>query len=351
MSGGGGRGAAVTIVGAGAWGTGLAQCLASAGRDVMLVARDPGLAERIRREHSNPAYLPGVLLSPAIRAGADLAEAVATATMIVIAVPTHGFADVAARAVVDLAPDAVVVSAAKGFELDSGATMTEVLERVMGASARRRVAALSGPNIAVEVARGLPAASVVAAHDEATAARVRDALSGPQLRCYSNLDVVGVEYAGALKNVVAIAAGICDGIGGGDNAKAAIITRGLAEMSRLGVAAGAHPMTFAGLAGLGDVAVTCMSPYSRNRRLGEAIGQGRSLADVEAGMFQVAEGVNAARGAHGLGRRMGVSTPIVDEVCAVLFEGKPVVGAIADLMRRETRDEADSAAGAVPPIR
>ncbi|HEY6398605.1 MAG TPA: NAD(P)H-dependent glycerol-3-phosphate dehydrogenase, partial [Solirubrobacteraceae bacterium] len=165
------------------------------------------------------------------------------------------------------------------------------------------------------------------------------ALTGPQLRVYSNCDVIGVEYGGALKNVVAIAAGICDGLGAGDNGKAAVVTRGLAEMSRLGVAAGADPLTFAGLAGLGDCVATCASPHSRNRRLGEAIGRGQTLAEVEAGMFQVAEGVNATRSARMHGRRLGVSTPIVDEVFAVLFGEKPVARAISDLLARDTRDE------------
>jgi glycerol-3-phosphate dehydrogenase (NAD(P)+) len=329
--------APAAIVGAGAWGTALAQTLAVAGREVRLWCRDPALAERLDRERRNPAYLPGVPLSGDIAICRELADALGGAGVAILAVPTHAMAAIAERCASHLAAGCVAVSAAKGFEVETGATMTSVLGRVLRDG--WPVAALSGPNIAIEIARGLPAASVVGAGDEATGRAVRQALTGQQLRVYSNCDVTGVEYGGALKNVVAIAAGICDGLGAGDNGKAAVITRGLAEMSRLGVAAGADPFTFAGLAGLGDCVATCASPHSRNRRLGEAIGRGQSLAQVEAGMFQVAEGINATRSARMHGRRLGVSTPIVDEVFAVLFEDKPVAYAISDLMARDTRDE------------
>lgn len=328
---------AIAVIGAGAWGTALAQALARAGSEVRLWCRDPALAAHLEQERRSPAYLPGVALSADIAVCAALDVAVVGAGVAILAVPTMAMAAIAERCRPVLGRDCAVVSAAKGFEVETAATMTEVLRRVLGSS--RGIAALSGPNIAIEIARGLPAASVVGTPDEATARTVRAALSGPQLRVYSNPDVIGVEYGGALKNVVAIAAGICDGLGAGDNGKAALITRGLAEMARLGVAAGADPLTFAGLAGLGDCVVTCASPHSRNRRLGEAIGRGQTLAEVEAGMFQVAEGVNAARGAQALGSRYSVSTPIVDEVCAVLFDAKPVAKAIADLMARDTRDE------------
>lgn len=311
--------------------------LAVAGQEVRLWCRDPALAERLDRERRNPAYLPGVPLSPRIAVCREMEETLFGAGVAILAVPTHAMAGIAESCSPHIGLRCIAVSAAKGFEVDTGATMTEVLRRVLDATVP--VAALSGPNIAIEIARGLPAASVIGATEEATGRAVREALSGRQLRVYSNCDVIGVEYGGGLKNVVAIAAGICDGLGAGDNGKAALITRGLAEMSRLGVAAGADPLTFAGLAGLGDCVATCASPHSRNRQLGEAIGRGQSLAEVEAGMFQVAEGVNATRSARVLGRRLGVSTPIVDEVYAVLFEDKPVGHAIADLMARDTREE------------
>jgi len=329
----------VAIVGAGQWGTALAQVLCAAGRPVRLWARDPGLVARIAGEHRNPAYLPGIPLHPDIAVSHDLGGTLAGAAVVILAVPSHGMAATARRCRDHLAEGCVVVSAAKGFDAASGSTMTQLLREELGATCSPRVAAMSGPNIAIEIARGLPAATVVASGDPTVAAFVRDVLTGTQLRVYSSADVVGVEYGGALKNVVAIAAGMGDGLDAGDNGKAALITRGLAEMTRLGVRAGAQPLTFAGLTGLGDCVVTCTSPHSRNRRLGEAIGRGQTLAEVEAGMFMVAEGVNAARGGQALGRRFGVETPIVDQVCAVLFEGKPIAEAIGDLMNRDARDE------------
>ena len=329
----------IAVVGAGAWGTALAQVLAAGRSPVSLWARDPALGRRIDRERRNPAYLPGVPLDPRIRAGADLADALGDAEVVILAVPTHGLRETASQCLPHLAPGCAVVSAAKGFEAATQLRMSEVLADVVGEAGSRRVAAMSGPNIAIEVARGLPAATVVASADPAVAASVRDACNGARLRVYSTADLVGVEYGGALKNVVAIAAGICDGLAAGDNGKAALMTRGLAEMARLGVRAGASPMTFAGLTGLGDLVVTCMSPHSRNRRLGEAIARGQTLAEVSAGMFQVAEGVNATRAASVLAERMGVEMPIVREICAVLFDAKPIADALVDLMSRGARDE------------
>jgi glycerol-3-phosphate dehydrogenase (NAD(P)+) len=328
----------IAVVGAGAWGTALAQVLAAGGKPVSLWARDPALRRRLERERRNPAYLPGVPLDAAIRAGADLDESLRGAEVVILAVPTHGLRETAQHCMPHLPPGCAVVSAAKGFEAASQLRMSEVLAEVVGEGGSR-VAAMSGPNIAIEVARGLPAATVVASADASVAARVRDACTGARLRVYSNADLVGVEYGGALKNVVAIAAGICDGLGAGDNGKAALMTRGLAEMARLGVRAGAAPMTFAGLTGLGDLVVTCMSPHSRNRRLGEAIARGQTLAEVSAGMFQVAEGVNAARAAAVLAERMDVEMPIVREICSVLFDAKPIADALGDLMSRGARDE------------
>ena len=329
----------IAVVGAGAWGTSLAQVLARAGRPVSLWARDPALARRIEQERRNPAYLPGIPLHPGIRAGPDLAESLDGAEVVILAVPTHGMRDTAVRCLPHLARGCALVSAAKGFEAGSQLRMSEVLGETVGEGRVVRVAVMSGPNIAMEVARGLPAATVVASADPAVAAQVRDICTGTRLRVYSSADVVGVEYGGALKNVVAIAAGICDGLDAGDNGKAALMTRGLAEMARLGVRAGAVPMTFAGLTGLGDLVVTCMSPHSRNRRLGEAIARGQSLAEVIAGMFQVAEGVNAAGAAAVLAERLGVEMPIVREVHAVLFDGKPIADALGDLMSRGARHE------------
>jgi glycerol-3-phosphate dehydrogenase (NAD(P)+) len=329
----------IAVVGAGSWGTALAQALAGAGRDVSLWARDPALAEHIAATRVNERYMPDQRLHDSVRVSGDLGSALDGAQIAVIAVPTVGLRAVAHACLPLLDPSCSVVSAAKGFEGDTSRRMSEVLVEVLGPGAESRVVAMSGPNIAPEIARGLPAATVVASADAATAARVRDELTGPQLRVYSNDDLCGVEYGGALKNVVAIAAGIADGVGAGDNGKAALITRGLTEMARLGVAAGARALTFAGLTGLGDCVVTCMSPLSRNRRLGEAIGRGMSLRDAQASTHMVAEGVTTARVAAGLALRHGVEMPIVTEVCAVLFDDKPIADALADLMRRGARDE------------
>lgn len=329
----------ITVVGGGAWGTALAQVLATEGKPVRLWTRDPVLGERLGRERRNPAYLPGVSLHSAVDVHVELAAALDGAALVVLAVPSHGLRAIAEQCRPHLAPGAVLVSAAKGFEAGTCLRMTEVLHQVVGAHGGHGVAAMSGPNIAVEIARGLPAATVVASSDPEVAALVRDACNGTILRVYSNDDVVGVEYGGALKNIVAIAAGICDGMGAGDNGKAAIITRGLTEMARLGVRAGASPLTFAGLTGLGDCVVTCISPHSRNRRLGEAIARGQTLEQVQAGTSQVVEGVNATRVARVLAARYGVDMPIVAAVAAVLFDNRPIAEAVSQLMRRGARDE------------
>ncbi len=321
----------VAIVGAGAWGTALAQTLAHAGVVTSLWVRRPDDAADIASTRVNLRHLPGIRLDPAIDVTANLGDAVRDASIVVLAIPTHGMRDVATSVRGKLTGTAVVVSAAKGFELSTHMTMTAVLADVLGAG--RPVAALSGPNIAPEIAAGLPAATVVASCDIAVAEATRDALNGAQLRVYSSTDVVGVEYGGALKNVIAIAAGVCDGIGVGDNGKAAVVTRGLAEMARLGVAAGAQPITFSGLTGLGDCMVTCMSPHSRNRRLGEALARGVTL-DAATSDSSVAEGVNATRVAVELARRHGVDVPIAAQVHAVLFEAKPLETVLADLMTR-----------------
>jgi glycerol-3-phosphate dehydrogenase (NAD(P)+) len=258
----------IAIVGAGSWGTALAHALARDGtRDVALWARDPAVADVVTRTRHNPAYLTEVSLDERVLVSADLAATTDGAGIVILAVPTDAMREVTATLAPLLGGTTIVVSAAKGFDEQRDLTMTEVLREILGPEASDRIAALSGPNIAVEIARGLPAATVVAG-EEACANAVRDACTGPYLRVYSTTDCIGVEYAGALKNIVGIAAGACDGMGAGDNGKAAIITRGLAEMARLGLAAGARVLTFAGLAGLGDCVVTCMSPHSRNRRFG-----------------------------------------------------------------------------------
>ncbi|MHB8719126.1 MAG: NAD(P)H-dependent glycerol-3-phosphate dehydrogenase [Candidatus Dormibacteria bacterium] len=330
--------ARIAVVGAGSWGTALAQTLSGAGCAVRLVGRDPEVVAALSLTRRHPWALPGVELRREVDVMDDLAAAVAGARIVVLAVPSQAMRSTAALCAAHV-EDAIVVSAAKGFELGTGLRMTEVIADALGARRVDGVAALSGPNIALEVARGLPAATVVATSDPAVAVAVRDACTGPSLRFYSTDDVVGVEYAGALKNVVALAAGICDGMGAGDNGKAALVTRGMAEIARLGVRAGARALTFAGLAGIGDCLVTCTSPHSRNRGLGERIGRGIAPAAAVGEGHMVVEGIDATRVALLLARRHGVEMPIAEEIHAVLFENKDVAAALADLMTRGAADE------------
>ena len=329
----------IAVCGAGSWGIALADVLAAqTGETVRLWARDPEQAEILRRTRRSPRYLTDIELHDDVAVSGDLQATVAGASVVIVAVPTHGMRAVAQQLRDAVSTDAVVVSAAKGFELESGATMSSVLsdelgERVAG------IAAVSGPNIAWEIARGLPAATVIASAREDLAVMVRDLCGGSRLRFYSSTDITGVEFAGALKNIIAIGAGICDGIGIGDNGTAAVITRGIAEMTRLGVAAGASPMTFAGLAGVGDCIVTCMSPLSRNRSFGERIGRGEERDAALRDSPMVVEGVNATRMATALAERHGVPMPLASEVHAVLFEGKSVRRAASDLMHRDPAAE------------
>jgi glycerol-3-phosphate dehydrogenase (NAD(P)+) len=326
----------VAVIGAGSWGTALAQSLSSAGSSVRLWARDPAVAAALRTTRRHPWALAGVELHVEVQVDDQLDACLSGAELAILAVPSHGMRAIA-TAIAPLATDVIVVSAAKGFEVETGLTMTAVLGQVLTPGIAS--AALSGPNIAIEVARGLPAATVVATNDPDVAEAIRDGCNGGPLRFYSSDDVAGVEYAGALKNVVAIAAGVCDGIGAGDNGKAALITRGIAEMARLGVRAGARALTFAGLAGLGDCIVTCMSPHSRNRGLGEQIGRGIAPEAAIAASQMVVEGVNATRAALVLADRLGVEMPIAQEIHSILFTGKSVPAALNDLMTRGAGDE------------
>ncbi|HEY7926042.1 MAG: NAD(P)H-dependent glycerol-3-phosphate dehydrogenase [Candidatus Dormibacteria bacterium] len=326
----------VAVVGAGSWGTALAQTLSSAGSEVRLWARDPVVAASLRTTRHHPWALEGVELHADVRVSDQLDACLVGAELAILAVPSHGMRAMG-TAVSPLVSGLIVVSAAKGFEVETGLTMTAVLAQVLPSDTA--IAALSGPNFAIEIARGLPAATVTASRDAGAAEAVRDGCNGGPLRFYSSDDVIGVEFAGALKNVVAIAAGVCDGIGAGDNGKAALITRGLAEMARLGICGGARALTFAGLAGLGDCVATCTSPHSRNRGLGEEIGRG-TLPRVAIDASQmVVEGVNATRAALVLADRFGVEMPIAREVHAVLFAGKSVAAALNDLMTRGAVDE------------
>ena len=305
---------------------------------VTLLARDQAHAARLRDDAENQRYLPGVPLGPDIHVTADPTALKAATELIVLAVPAAAMRSTAASIAASVGPHAVLLSVAKGIEGESLLRMTEVIASEVP-DAARRVAALSGPNLAREIARGLPAGAVVAAEDDTVSGRAIASLQGPMFRLYRNRDVIGVELAGALKNIVAIVAGAVEVLGAGDNAKAAITTRGLAEMTRLGVAMGANPLTFAGLAGIGDILATSTSTLSRNHRLGTELAAGRRWSEIEGTLPGVAEGAYTVRAAVTLAQRHGVDMPIVGEVYAVLYEGKDVRASVVDLMARESKDE------------
>ncbi len=326
------------VVGAGAWGTALADLLARNGHDTVLWAREPDVVESINGRHENARFLAGVALEPSLRADGDLIAAVRGREFVLYAPPSHVLRAVAASASDAVAPNATLAVASKGIERDTLDVMTAV---VADAVPGRPVVAVSGPSFAAEVARRQPTALVAASEDQRAAALAQGALSTPEFRVYTHDDVLGVELGGALKNVMAVATGMLEGLGLGFNSRAALITRGLAEMTRLGVALGARPATFAGLAGMGDLVLTCTGALSRNRAVGEEIGRGRSLAEVLTGRDTVAEGVLNAQSAHALAARARVEMPIVAAVHRILFEGAPVADAVRELMSRARRAEQD----------
>ena len=325
------------VVGTGAWGTTLAVVLARSG-PVTLVARSVPAAAAIASARENAAHLPGVRLPDEVLVTADDGRLAAARELVLIAVPAAHMRETAARISSMVRPDTIVVSVAKGIERGSLARMSQVLCEELPIEPVR-VCALSGPNLASEIAAGLPASAVVGAVDGAVGARVVDLLGGWSFRLYRNRDLIGVELAGALKNIVAIAAGAVDALQLGDNAKAAIVTRGLAEITRLGVAAGANPLTFAGLAGIGDILATCASPLSRNHRLGMELAGGHPWSEIEASLPGVAEGAYTVEAALALAERLGVELPIAREVHAVLYEDKPVQESLRDLLARDQKDE------------
>jgi glycerol-3-phosphate dehydrogenase (NAD(P)+) len=339
------------VIGAGAWGTALAVHAARAGLRPRLWVFEPELLALLLKARENPWYLPGIRLPESVTPIGSLREAAAGATLVIVAVPTHVVRRVVAELAPHLGPAACVVSASKGIEEERLARVSEILTELVAPPARGRVAVLSGPTFALEVAQDRPTAAVVAAADAGLAQELQQRLATPTFRLYTQTDVTGVELGGALKNVMAIAAGISDGLDLGANARAALLTRGLAEMTRLGVALGARARTFAGLAGLGDLLLTCTGQLSRNRRLGLALAGGTSLAEWQGGTRSVAEGVLTTRAALALAGKVGVATPIASEVGAVLFEGKPAREALTSLLRRHVRpeEEPEDPAGAAEP--
>jgi len=328
----------VGVLGAGSFGTCLALHCARE-HDVVLWARSREIADAINREHRNPRYLSDVALPANVRATTDLAEALTERELVICAVPSHGVRDVMTAAAEAFPDHAILVSTVKGIESGSFLRMDEVFEDVLDPRHHPRLVFLSGPSFAREVAEGRPTAVTLACREEAYAISVQDSLSSPTFRCYSASDVIGVELAGALKNVIAIAIGICDGLGTGQNARAALMTRGLREITRLGVAMGADPITFLGLAGMGDLVLTCTGDLSRNRSVGIELARGRSLEEIVAGMSEVAEGIRTAAAAAELARRHGVEMPISDAVTQVLAGKLAPQDAAEQLMRRQLRPE------------
>ena len=331
------RAARRAVIGAGAWGTTLAIHLARRG-PVLLVARDEDHAAELRGAGENKRHLAGVPLPADIDVTADAAAVGGATELIVLAVPAAAMRESALRIGPFVADEAILLSVAKGLEQGTMLRMTEVIGEVIP-DASSRVAALSGPNLAMEIARGLPASSVVGAEDESVGASVTGIVGSQHFRLYRNRDVVGVELCGALKNIIAIAAGAAEQLGFGDNGKAGLITRGLAEMTRLGVAAGGNPLTFAGMAGLGDVVATCYSPLSRNHRLGVELAKGRAWQEIEGTLPGVAEGAYTVDAALALAARHDVEMPIAQEVHNALFTGKSVQRCLRDLLSREQKDE------------
>jgi len=332
----------VGIVGAGAWGTAISRLLGNAGHSVVLWAHEADVVEAVRQRRINTPFLPGIHLSEAVTVTGRIEDAVAGRDLIVSVSPSHVVRRVMAAAAPAISGRPIVVSATKGIEGGSLLTMSEVLREVLPPSLSAGLAVLSGPSFAREVASDLPTAVVVASRQDETARAVQAAFATDRFRVYTSDDVIGVELGGALKNVIALAAGASDGLGFGHNARAALITRGLHEIGRLATRLGGHPLTMAGLAGMGDLVLTCTGDLSRNRTVGFELGRGRALPDILAEMRAVAEGVNTAHAGFELARRSGVEMPIIETVHRTLSEGLPAGDAVGMLMGRALRPERDA---------
>ena len=329
----------IAVVGAGSWGTTLAHHLAQQGNDVSLWVYEPDVREAIERRRENPVFLPGVRLSRRITPTNDLRASAAGAAAIVSAAPSHIVGKLWEALAPAVPENAIVISVSKGIETESLRTMTRTIQEAAGPGRRLRLCALSGPTFAGEVSIGLPAAAVVASNDSEAAHWVQDLFSGPAFRVYTGDDVIGVELGGALKNVIALTAGVSDGLGLGYSARAALLVRGMAEITRLGEAMGADAKTFSGLTGFGDLVLTGTGELSRNRTVGLRLGGGEKLSEILDGMKMVAEGVETTKAAKHLGEREGVELPIIEQTHRILFEGQSPQTALEELMNRELRGE------------
>ncbi len=327
------------VLGSGSWGTALAFAAAQKCPRVTLWGHQPGAAATINATQQNNRYLPGITLPDAIRATADFAD-LAGAQLVLAVVPSKALRQVALdlRASGQLHPEAILLCCIKGIEMNTGLTMSGVLQEIFP---HHPIAVLSGPNHAEEIAKKLAAAAVIGSRDETVSLRLQEFFTLPWFRTYRSTDVTGIEWGGAVKNVFAIASGISEGLGLGDNARAALVTRGLAEMTRLGMAAGGRFQTFQGLSGVGDLIVTCYSKHSRNNRVGRLLGEGRPLPDIISEMNMVAEGVPNTESIHAAARRYNIRTPIIDQMFAILYEGKPCAAALTELLSRDPRAEQD----------
>jgi len=337
--------AKVTVVGATTWGTTLGIILARKDVPVTMLVRTPEESVQLEAARETSRFLPGVEFPPSLSLSHDPQRALALdgpePGIVILAVPSSSFRENVRRIQGAIAGEPILVSASKGLEMDTGKRMSQVLEDELPSSLHHRVCVLSGPNLAMEVVNENPSSAVVASREQSVAAEAQEVLMSPRFRVYTNEDIVGVELGGALKNIIALGAGICDGLAYGDNGKAAFMTRGLAEITRLGVAAGANPITFAGLAGLGDLVATCASPLSRNHYLGAELAAGRRLDEVLASMKNVAEGVYTTAAALKMAKELGVEMPIARATYRVLFEGLDPKQAVAELMGRPPRAESD----------
>ncbi|MCF6178395.1 MAG: NAD(P)-dependent glycerol-3-phosphate dehydrogenase [Geopsychrobacter sp.] len=328
-----------TVIGAGSWGTTLAQLLAEKGHLTTLWAYETDLVERMRLNGENDLYLPGIKLSAQLKFSEDLASAVSEADMVLLVCPSQVMRAVLKGLVEHLAPGALLVSAAKGIENDSLKLMSELIDELVPDHLHKRVGFLSGPSFAREVAERIPTAVVAAAADLRVAAEIQQIFTTDYFRVYTHDDIIGVELGGAMKNVIALAAGVSDGLGFGYNSRAALITRGLAEMTRLGIALGGASPTFAGLSGMGDLVLTCTGDLSRNRSVGIELGRGKTLTEIMAGMQMVAEGVKTTISAYQLAQRLQVEVPIIEQMYLILYENKDPRQAVTDLMLRDLGPE------------